>query len=96
VALLGQVVGDGQTGRPGADHGRLPAGRRQVFRELAPEAGIVVGGDPFQAADRQRAVELAAPAGGFTHREAGAADDSGEGQLLPHHGDGFAIAPGGS
>ena len=91
MAFLGQVPGGGESGRSGADDGGALARRRQLLRVLPPQAGVVVVGHALQAADRQRVVELAAQAGRFAHGIAGAAEDAGEGQLLAHDGDGFAV-----
>ena len=65
IAQRGQVAGDGQRGRPGADQRHALAvavGRR--LRQPGGDVGLVVGGDALQAADRHRLVLHAPPAAG--------------------------------
>ena len=67
----GQLTGDRDAGRTGADHGDLRIARRDRGHVVGDARGLVpLGQEALHCADRERPVDVAAPAGAFTRRRA--------------------------
>ena len=107
VAQRGEIAGDGQRRRPGADASDAPAvaaGSRR--RHACADVALVVGGDALEPADGDRlgrggigpgTVVLLyppAPAGRFAGAVAGAAEDAGKDVAAPIDHVGIGVASG--
>ncbi len=85
MALARQVVGGGQAGRAGADHGHLLAAGRAGLDAGLPDAVVVVHGVALEHADGYGLVNSAAGAGAFAGMGADVGAHRGEGDALAHH-----------
>ena len=94
VALLRELVGAGQAGRPAADHGDLLAGRRLGRRERELVRDRVLAEEVLDRVDADVVLDLVAVAAGLARRRADAAHHRRErvrlgqpapGVFLPRH-----------
>ena len=85
VADRCEIAGDRQRRRPGADAGdALAVASLRRLGQAVRDVAFAVGGDAFQAADRDRLfLQAAAPARGLARAIAGSSQNSGEDVRLP-------------
>ncbi len=90
VALQAKVIGHGQPGGTGADHGHLFGAVGDV-RDRQVLGADLIGGEAFQVTDGQRCVHLLASALGFTGMRTYPPQHAGQGQPLQDQLHGFPV-----